>query len=96
MAFHFQTTNFTGIEHQPVGQTNERECTWLIVEGRRNLPVAPDGNWHLSWSGARPGDSEELSGVFVQMPARANSSRQQVRGAIKPQEFWVRCKVREA
>lgn len=63
---------FTGIEHQPVEHTNATKCTWLIVESRRDHPKTPDGNWHLFWSGARPGDTEELLRVFIRMSTPAN------------------------
>ncbi|CAB3722409.1 Undecaprenyl phosphate-alpha-4-amino-4-deoxy-L-arabinose arabinosyl transferase [Paraburkholderia sediminicola] len=60
---------YTGIEHQPTTNTAATECTWLIQQGRRDNPRAPAGDWRLFWSGARPGDTDELLRVFVRTPA---------------------------
>jgi 4-amino-4-deoxy-L-arabinose transferase-like glycosyltransferase len=60
---------YTGIEHQPTTDTATTECTWLIAESRRDNARAPAGDWQLFWSGARPGDTDELLRVFVRTPA---------------------------
>ncbi|KPD19045.1 glycosyl transferase [Burkholderia sp. ST111] len=60
---------YTGIEHQPTANPAATECTWLIQQGRRDNPRAPAGDWRLFWSGARPGDTDELLRVFVRTPA---------------------------
>ncbi|CAB3720773.1 ArnT family glycosyltransferase [Paraburkholderia rhynchosiae] len=60
---------YAGIEHQPVADTRTTECTWLIVESRRGNARMPAGDWRLFWSGARPGDNDELLRVFVRTPA---------------------------
>ncbi|MFL9993966.1 glycosyl transferase [Paraburkholderia sediminicola] len=60
---------YTGIEHQPVANTATTECTWLIEQSRRDNARAPAGDWRLFWSGARPGDTDELLRVFVRTPA---------------------------
>jgi 4-amino-4-deoxy-L-arabinose transferase-like glycosyltransferase len=60
---------YTGIEHQPAADTRNTECTWLIEESRRDNARAPQGEWRLFWSGARPGDTDELLRVFVRTPA---------------------------
>ncbi|MFL9868317.1 glycosyl transferase [Paraburkholderia fungorum] len=60
---------YTGIEHQPVANTATTECTWLIDQSRRDNPRVPKGDWRLFWSGARPGDTDELLRVFVRTPA---------------------------
>ncbi len=60
---------YTGIEHQPVANTATTECTWLIEQSRRDNTRAPAGDWRLFWSGARPGDTDELLRVFVRTPA---------------------------
>lgn len=60
---------YTGIEHQPVANTATTECTWLIDQSRRDNVRAPAGDWRLFWSGARPGDTDELLRVFVRTPA---------------------------
>jgi 4-amino-4-deoxy-L-arabinose transferase-like glycosyltransferase len=60
---------YTGIEHQPVANTAATECTWLIDQSRRDNARAPAGDWRLFWSGARPGDTDELLRVFVRTPA---------------------------
>ncbi|CAH2900959.1 MAG: Putative transmembrane protein [uncultured Paraburkholderia sp.] len=60
---------FAGIEHQPTVDARTTGCTWLIVGGRRDNPSTPAGDWRLFWSGARPGDTDELLRVFVRTPA---------------------------
>ncbi|WP_433695030.1 ArnT family glycosyltransferase [Paraburkholderia phenoliruptrix] len=60
---------FAGIEHHPTANTRTSECTWLIVESRRSNAFLPAGNWRLFWTGARPGDTDELLRVFVRTPA---------------------------
>ncbi|WP_244145411.1 ArnT family glycosyltransferase [Paraburkholderia mimosarum] len=67
---------YTGIEHRPSADTRNTECTWLIVESRRDNVRAPAGEWRLFWSGARPGDTDELLRVFVRTPAAAPRGRQ--------------------
>lgn len=59
---------YTGIEHQPTADTRTTACTWLIVESHRGATRAPAGEWRLFWSGARPGDTDELLRVFVRTP----------------------------
>ncbi|SMG46840.1 ArnT family glycosyltransferase [Paraburkholderia susongensis] len=59
---------YTGIEHQPNENPRTTGCTWLIEESRRDNARPPDGEWRLFWSGARPGDSDELLRVFVRTP----------------------------
>ncbi|CAD6547927.1 Undecaprenyl phosphate-alpha-4-amino-4-deoxy-L-arabinose arabinosyl transferase [Paraburkholderia kirstenboschensis] len=59
---------YTGIEHRPAADTGTTECTWLIVGSRRDNPRTPAGDWRLFWSGARPGDTDELLRVFVRTP----------------------------
>jgi hypothetical protein len=59
---------YTGIEHRPTADTGTTECTWLIVGSRRDNPRTPAGDWRLFWSGARPGDTDELLRVFVRTP----------------------------
>ncbi|WP_232833490.1 ArnT family glycosyltransferase [Paraburkholderia kururiensis] len=58
---------FAGIEHVPADPATT-ECTWLIVESRRNAARSPGDDWQLFWSGARPGDTDELLRVFVRTP----------------------------
>lgn len=58
---------FAGIEHVPTDPATT-ECTWLIVESRRNDARSPGDGWQLFWSGARPGDTDELLRVFVRTP----------------------------
>jgi len=59
---------YTGIVHQPNEDPRTTACTWFIEESRRDhAPLPPDG-WKLFWSGARPGDSDELLRVFVHTP----------------------------
>jgi hypothetical protein len=61
---------YTGIEHQPTTDTRTTACTWLIEQSRRDDAQAPAGEWRLYWSGARPGDTDELLRVFVRTPDR--------------------------
>jgi len=68
---------FAGIEHMPLhpasaasGSANDAQaCTWLIVQTRRQNPAQPADGWQLFWSGARPGDNDELLRVFVRTPS---------------------------
>ena len=66
---------YTGIEHQPTTDTRNTECTWLIEESRRDNARPPAGDWRLFWSGARPGDTDELLRVFVHTPSAAPAAR---------------------
>ncbi|MGF6871280.1 ArnT family glycosyltransferase [Paraburkholderia sp. MM5477-R1] len=59
---------YTGIVHQPSEDPRTTACTWLIEESRRDNARPPAGEWRLFWSGARPGDSDELLRVFVRTP----------------------------
>ena len=65
---------YTGIEHQPTTDTAATECTWLIQQSRRDTARQPSGEWSLFWSGARPGDTDELLRVFVRTPAAARTA----------------------
>ncbi len=60
---------YTGIEHQSAANTDTTGCTWLIAQSRRKDARLPAGDWRLFWSGARPGDNDELLRVFVRTPA---------------------------
>jgi hypothetical protein len=60
---------YAGVEHQPTVDARTTGCTWLIVGSRRDNPSTPAGDWRLFWSGARPGDTDELLRVFVRTPA---------------------------
>jgi len=62
---------YTGIEHQPGANERATACTWLIVESRRTNASLPAGDWRLFWTGARPGDNDELLRVFVRTPTAA-------------------------
>jgi 4-amino-4-deoxy-L-arabinose transferase-like glycosyltransferase len=64
---------FTGVQHVPTTDPDNTECTWLIVQGRPAQAKAPDANWQLFWSGARPGDHDELLRVFVRTPDASGS-----------------------
>jgi 4-amino-4-deoxy-L-arabinose transferase-like glycosyltransferase len=64
---------YTGIEHQPSEDSRTTACTWLIEESRRDNARPPAGEWRLFWSGARPGDSDELLRVFVRTPIAGNA-----------------------
>ncbi len=66
---------YTDIEHQPTANAGTTECTWLIDQSRRDHARAPAGEWRLFWSGARPGDTDELLRVFVRTPAGAATAR---------------------
>lgn len=66
---------FTGIEHRPAVDTRNTACTWLIADSRRDNARTPAGEWRLFWSGARPGDTNELLRVFVRTPAAAPARR---------------------
>ncbi|MFL9964352.1 glycosyl transferase [Paraburkholderia sediminicola] len=66
---------YTGIEHQPTADTRNTACTWLIEESRRDNGRAPQGEWRLFWSGARPGDTDELLRVFLRTPATPPAAR---------------------
>ncbi|MEX3897218.1 glycosyl transferase [Paraburkholderia sp. JPY432] len=59
---------YTGIVHQPSEDPRTTACTWLIEQSRRDNARPPAGEWRLFWSGARPGDSDELLRVFVRTP----------------------------
>jgi 4-amino-4-deoxy-L-arabinose transferase-like glycosyltransferase len=71
---------FAGIEHMPLqadgvataAASNANECTWLIVQSRRQNATQPGDGWQLFWSGARPGDQGELLRVFVRTPSRSH------------------------
>jgi 4-amino-4-deoxy-L-arabinose transferase-like glycosyltransferase len=65
---------FTGILHVPTAAPNASACTWLIVQGRSAAPINPGGDWTPFWSGARPGDSDELLSVFVRTPTKATAA----------------------
>jgi 4-amino-4-deoxy-L-arabinose transferase-like glycosyltransferase len=65
---------YTGIEHQPTTDTASTGCTWLIQQSRRDTARQPSGEWHLFWSGARPGDTDELLRVFVRTPVAARAA----------------------
>ncbi|HEX7934125.1 MAG TPA: glycosyl transferase [Paraburkholderia sp.] len=56
---------YAGIEHRPTTDPRTTECTWLIAESRRDNARMPAGDWRLFWTGARPGDNDELLRVFV-------------------------------
>ena len=66
---------FSGILHRPLADTDENanatRCRWLIVQGR-DASFEPGGAWTPVWSGARPGDNDELLRVFLRkrVPAR--------------------------
>ncbi|MGF6779120.1 ArnT family glycosyltransferase [Paraburkholderia sp. GAS334] len=60
---------FAGVEHMPVKDTDSTECTWLIVQGGRHATRPLSSDWQPYWSGARPGDTDELLSVFVRTPA---------------------------
>ncbi|WDD94754.1 glycosyl transferase [Burkholderia sp. FERM BP-3421] len=63
---------FSGILHAPLGQPDARACTWLIVQGLRAQAPTLDPEWKPFWSGARPGDNEELLRVYVRTPAASH------------------------
>ncbi|CAJ0883518.1 Undecaprenyl phosphate-alpha-4-amino-4-deoxy-L-arabinose arabinosyl transferase [Ralstonia sp. LMG 32965] len=55
---------FTGILHQPVGQSTAHHCRWLIVQDSHTHARTPGMEWTLFWSGARHGDRNERLRVF--------------------------------
>ncbi|CAJ0864803.1 ArnT family glycosyltransferase [Ralstonia flatus] len=55
---------FTGILHQPVGQSTAQHCRWLIVQDSHAHARTPGMEWTLFWSGARHGDRNERLRVF--------------------------------
>ncbi|OCS47222.1 ArnT family glycosyltransferase [Ralstonia pickettii] len=55
---------FTGILHQPVGQSTAHHCRWLIVQDSHAHARTPGMEWTLFWSGARHGDRNERLRVF--------------------------------
>jgi 4-amino-4-deoxy-L-arabinose transferase-like glycosyltransferase len=65
---------FTGILHVPTAAPNASACPWLIVQGRRAAPFNPGGDWKPFWSGARPGDNDELLSVFVRRLTKAGAA----------------------
>ncbi|AOK17334.1 glycosyl transferase [Burkholderia cepacia] len=59
---------FSGIQHTPIDDAKTTRCTWMIVQGVRSVDPAPGSEWKLFWSGARPGDNDELLRVYVRTP----------------------------
>ncbi|MBI0327761.1 ArnT family glycosyltransferase [Burkholderia plantarii] len=59
---------FAGIQHRPVANPADTACTWLIVQGLRAVTPNLGSEWQPVWSGARPGDNEELLRVYVRTP----------------------------
>ena len=59
---------FSGIQHTPIDDAKATRCTWMIVQGVRAVDPAPGSDWKLFWTGARPGDDEELLRVYVRTP----------------------------
>lgn len=59
---------FSGIQHLPIDDAKSTRCTWMIVQGVRAVDPAPGNEWKLFWSGARPGDNDELLRVYVRTP----------------------------
>ncbi|MBN3792445.1 glycosyl transferase [Burkholderia sp. Ac-20353] len=59
---------FSGIQHTPISDARTTRCTWMIVQGVRAVDPKPGSDWQLFWSGARPGDDEELLRVYVRTP----------------------------
>jgi len=59
---------FAGILHVPLADTetdaDTTRCRWLIVQGRKTR-FEPGTGWTPFWTGARPGDNDELLRVFV-------------------------------
>jgi 4-amino-4-deoxy-L-arabinose transferase-like glycosyltransferase len=74
---------FAGILHEPLADADTHaeatRCRWLIVQGR-DARIAAGSSWTLVWSGARPGDSDELLRVFMRKGA---PSRLEGRGGRK-------------
>ena len=66
---------FTGVLHQPILHATDTACTWLIVGSRRDHAKSPGDGWRLYWSGARPGDTDELLRVFVRTPSTAAAAQ---------------------
>jgi 4-amino-4-deoxy-L-arabinose transferase-like glycosyltransferase len=63
---------FAGILHRPVADADSTRCRWLIVQGR-HAGFEPGSTWAPVWTGARPGDSDELLSVYLRkrMPGAA-------------------------
>ncbi|HFT8009771.1 TPA: ArnT family glycosyltransferase [Burkholderia cenocepacia] len=59
---------FSGIQHTPIDDAKTTRCTWMIVQGVRAVEPAPGSEWKLFWTGARPGDNDELLRVYVRTP----------------------------
>ncbi|RQV78507.1 ArnT family glycosyltransferase [Burkholderia anthina] len=59
---------FSGIQHTPIDDAKTTRCTWMIVQGVRAVDPVPGNEWKLFWTGARPGDNEELLRVYVRTP----------------------------
>ncbi|MGU7781931.1 ArnT family glycosyltransferase [Burkholderia sp. PU8-34] len=59
---------FSGIQHTPISNAKTTRCTWMIVQGVRAVDPKPGSEWQLFWSGARPGDDEELLRVYMRTP----------------------------
>ncbi|KVO07355.1 glycosyl transferase [Burkholderia ubonensis] len=59
---------FSGILHQPVSDAAATRCTWMIVQGGRAVDPSPGSEWKLFWTGARPGDDNEMLRVYVRTP----------------------------
>lgn len=55
---------FAGILHRPIAEGETTRCRWLIVQGR-DAPFEPGSSWTPVWSGARPGDNDELLRVYA-------------------------------
>ncbi|WP_186037837.1 ArnT family glycosyltransferase [Burkholderia gladioli] len=60
---------FADIEHRPVTDPNQTNCTWLIVQSPRSVAPKLGDEWEPYWQGARPGDDDELLRVYVRTPA---------------------------
>ncbi|OJB25354.1 glycosyl transferase [Burkholderia ubonensis] len=59
---------FSGILHRPVSDAAATRCTWMIVQGVRAVDPSPGSEWKLFWTGARPGDDNEMLRVYVRTP----------------------------
>ncbi|MFA8394730.1 ArnT family glycosyltransferase [Burkholderia ubonensis] len=59
---------FSGILHRPVSDPAATRCTWMIVQGVRAVDPSPGSEWKLFWTGARPGDDNEMLRVYVRTP----------------------------
>lgn len=55
---------FAGILHRPIAEGETTRCRWLIVQGR-DAKFEPGSTWTPVWSGARPGDRDELLRVYA-------------------------------